>query len=217
MGLREKNLRIVKNESILGEKDLKKLFPITDEVKLEQIANLVATKINTMTTNTILKETNNEIKDLKNSIAELIDTFKKQSVDESNSSFKVARRDNPNAIEIKSFDSHITHIISCIHIAKCYRLMTEKNDKFSSPKARQLLGDLNLLENSHFFLRNLNGCTNITKKYHFDILSEIKIRMTNPDKFDLNPAKCEYWRTKCFIPTDNEIKIFIDELLSLIS
>lgn len=217
IGMEEKKLRIVKDEVALTKEDIDKLLSSADDSKLNKIADLVALRVNTVTTNDILKETNNEIKDLKNSIAELIDTVKKQSIDESNTSFKLARRDNPNAIGIKSIDSHITHIISCVHIARCYRLMTEKNDKFSSQKARQLLIDLDLLENPHFFSKNLSGSANITKKYHLDILSEIKNRMTNPDQFNLDTEKCEHWRTKCFIPNDNEIKQFIEELLSLIS
>ncbi len=40
--------------------------------------------------------------------------------------------------------------------------------------------------------------------------------MINPDKLNLDSEKCLAWREKCFIPDDNEIKIFIENLLSLI-
>lgn len=216
MVMEENKLRLVRNEEALTKEDIDELFSNADDSKLNKIADLLALRVNTATTNSILKETNNEIKDLKNSIAELIDTVKKQSVDENNSSFKVARRDNPDAIGVKSMDSHITHIISPIHIAQIYRLRTQKCDKFSAQKARKLLIDMNLIQDPIFASKSLQGSVNITKKYHFDILFEIKSRLQNPLAHNIEPSKCLDWREISFIPEDKEIQAFIDNLSVLL-
>ena len=64
IGFEEKKLRIVKNENALTKEDIDKLFSGVDDSKLNKMAEIVAIKVNTMTTNDILKETNSEIKDL---------------------------------------------------------------------------------------------------------------------------------------------------------
>lgn len=216
-GVEEKKLRIVRNENALTKEDIDKLFSGVDDSKLNKMAEIVAMKVNTMTTNDILKETNGKLDKLENGIAELINSLKKQSVDENNSSFKVARRDNPNAIEIKSLDSHITHIISFVHIADCYKLKTNKGDKISYGKARKMLIDLNLIDDKNFKSKQLSGSSGVSNKYHLDILVEVKNRLQNANKYGIDPEKCLHWRQVCLIPDDNEIKIFINDLLSLLS
>lgn len=202
----KKDWKVITNEGMLND----------TQININQIAAIVATKANTMLVNTTIKDMNNKIDILNNSIADLVNEFRKQSVDERNSSFKVSRRDKDNAISVKSIDSHITHIISLIHIAEIYKLRTNKEDKYSSQKARQLLGDLNLLTDSNYVSKNLQGSSNIVKKYHFDILYEIKHRLQNPEHFDLNADRCLFWREKCFIPDDGEIQTSIDKLSTLL-
>lgn len=180
------------------------------------LANIVATKANTIIMNTTVKEMNNKIDVLNNNIAELINEFKKQSVDERNSSFKVARRDKSDAIPISSIDSHITHIISLIHIAEIYRLRTQKGDKFSAPKARKLLIDLNLLNDPKYVSKSIQGSVSVFRKYHFDILFEIKHRLQNPTSYNVEPSKCFEWREISFIPEDKEIQAYIDNLSVLL-
>ena len=202
----KKDWKVITNEGMLND----------TQMNINQIAAIVATKANTMLVNTTIKDMNNKIDILNNSIADLVNEFRKQSVDERNSSFKVSRRDKDNAISVKSIDSHITHIISLIHIAEIYKLLTNKEDKYSSQKARQLLSDLNLLTDSNYVSKNLQGSSNIVKKYHFDILYEIKHRLQNPEHFDLNADRCLFWREKCFIPDDGEIQTSIDKLSALL-
>ncbi len=187
-----------------------------DKIDINNIAMQVATKANTILLNTTVKELNNNIDSLKSTIGELVNEFRKQSVDDRNSSFKMARRNQTNAIPIKSIDSHITHIVSLIHIAQLYKLRTNKGDKFSSQKARQLLIDLDLLENPNFVSKNIQGSCNIVKKYHFDIMYEIESRLKNPDDYNLNIELCLEWREKCFMPSEMEIQQFIDEISSLL-
>lgn len=215
--MEEKNvLQFSKTKPSVPVERLEKMFiENSSSVNIDEIASKVAIKLNTQV-NEELKRNSEKIDKLTNGIANLINELKKQSVDEKNSSFKMARRNQIGAITVNSIDSHITHIVSLIHIAQLYKLRTNKGDKFSSQKARQLLIDLNLLCNPDFASKNLQGSSSIVKKYHFDIMYEIKQRLENPSKYNMNPNICLEWREKCFIPDETEIQQFIDEISSLL-
>lgn len=212
----ERALRLVSppNKPNLTPEQLDKLIQSGDD-KLDIIANKVAMKLNTQVGEE-LKRNSEKIDKLTSGITELINEFKKQSVDENNSSFKVARSNEKADFTINSLDSHITHVISFTHIAECYHLMTDKDDKKPSiQKARKLLIELGLLEDNNYMSKTLNGSKTITKKYHFSILSEIKNRLMNPNRYDISAEISEKWRRIALIPENDEIKQKIDEVFAL--
>lgn len=212
----ERALRLVSspNKPNLTTEQLDKLIQSGDD-KLDIIANKVAMKLNTQVGEE-LKRNSEKIDKLTSGITELINEFKKQSVDENNSSFKVARSSEKADFTINSLDSHITHVISFTHIAECYHLMTDKDDKKPSiQKARKLLIELDLLEDNNYMSKTLNGSKTITKKYHFSILSEIKNRLMNPSKYNISTEISEKWRRIALIPENDEIKQKIDEVFAL--
>lgn len=212
----ERALRLVSspNKPNLTPEQLDKLIQSGDD-KLDIIANKVAMKLNTQVGEE-LKRNSDKIDKLTSGITELINEFKKQSVDENNSSFKVARSSEKADFTINSLDSHITHVISFTHIAECYHLMTDKDDKKPSiQKARKLLIELDLLEDNNYMSKTLNGSKTITKKYHFSILSEIKNRLMNPSKYNISTEISEKWRRIALIPENDEIKQKIDEVFAL--
>lgn len=212
----ERTLRLVSppNKSNFTPEQLDKLIQPGDD-KLDIIANKVAMKLNTQVGEE-LKKNSEKIDKLTSGITELINEFKKQSVDENNSSFKVARSNEKADFTINSLDSHITHVISFTHIAECYHLMTDKDDKKPSiQKARKLLIELGLLEDNNYMSKTLNGSKTITKKYHFSILSEIKKRLMNPNRYDISAEISEKWRRIALIPENDEIKQKIDEVFAL--
>lgn len=212
----ERALRLVSspNKPNLTPEQLDKLIQSGDD-KLDIIANKVAMKLNTQVGEE-LKRNSDKIDKLTSGITELINEFKKQSVDENNSSFKVARSSEKADFTINSLDSHITHVISFTHIAECYHLMTDKDDKKPSiQKARKLLIELDLLEDNNNMSKTLNGSKTITKKYHFSILSEIKNRLMNPSKYNISTEISEKWRRIALIPENDEIKQKIDEVFAL--
>ena len=212
----ERALRLVSppNKPNLTPEQFDKLIQSGDD-KLDIIANKVAMKLNTQVGEE-LKRNSEKIDKLTSGITELINEFKKQSVDENNSSFKVARSNEKADFTINSLDSHITHVISFTHIAECYHLMTDKDDKKPSiQKARKLLIELGLLEDNNYMSKTLNGSKTITKKYHFSILSEIKNRLMNPNRYDISAEISEKWRRIALIPENDEIKQKIDEVFAL--
>ena len=212
----ERALRLVSspNKPNLTPEQLDKLIQSGDD-KFDIIANKVAMKLNTQVGEE-LKRNSEKIDKLTSGITELINEFKKQSVDENNSSFKVARSNEKADFTINSLDSHITHVISFTHIAECYHLMTDKDDKKPSiQKARKLLIELGLLEDNNYMSKTLNGSKTITKKYHFSILSEIKNRLMNPSKYNISTEISEKWRRIALIPENDEIKQKIDEVFAL--
>lgn len=212
----ERALRLVSspNKPNLTPEQLDKLIQSGDD-KLDIIANKVGMKLNTQVGEE-LKRNSEKIDKLTSGITELINEFKKQSVDENNSSFKVARSNEKADFTINSLDSHITHVISFTHIAECYHLMTDKDDKKPSiQKARKLLIELGLLEDNNYMSKTLNGSKTITKKYHFSILSEIKNRLMNPSKYNISTEISEKWRRIALIPENDEIKQKIDEVFAL--
>lgn len=215
----ERTLRLIssKKDTPLTSEQFENLLNKNNENKLDYdtLANKVAMKLNTQVGEE-LRRNSEKIDQLTSGITDLINEFKKQSVDENNSSFKVARANEKANFTINSLDSHITHIISCSHIAECYHLVTDKDDKkVSVNKARTLLIDLNLLTDQNFVSKVLNGSKTITKKYHFDILSEIKKRLMNPTHYDIPVEVSEKWRRIALIPEESEIKTKIDEVFAL--
>ena len=215
-------LKIVDNPSEITTEEVNRFFPRSSmnndsSIDIELLANKVASKLNTRVLNDELKKTTEKIDSLNQGIASLINIINKQIVDENNTSFKVARSNEEANIIIDSLDSHISFVVSLIHIAQCYHLMTEcDNTKPSTNKARQLLVDLNLVNDSNFVSKSLNGCKSITKKYHFSIFSEIKNRLMDPTKYGITTEISEKWRRVAFIPDDEEIKIKIDEIFSIL-
>lgn len=212
----ERALRIVSspNKPNLTPEQIDKLIPSGDD-KLDIIANRVAIKLNTQVGEE-LKRNSEKIDKLTSGITELINEFKKQSVDENNSSFKVARSNEKADFTINSLDSHITHVISFTHIAECYHLVTDKDEtKVSVNKARKMLIDLKLLEDENFVSKMLSGSKTITKKYHFSILSEIKRRLMSPSLYNISTEISEKWRRIALIPENDEIKQKIDEVFAL--
>lgn len=214
----ERTLRLVSppKESILTSEQLDKILPSKDSnINLDDLVNRVAIKLNTQVGEE-LKRNSDKIDKLTSGITELINEFKKQSVDENNSSFKVARNNEKANFTINSLDYHIAHVISFTHIAECYHLVTDKDEtKVSVQKARKLLIDLKLLEDDNFVSKVLNGSKTITKKYHFSILSEIRNRLRNPSKYDIPTEISEKWRRIALIPENDEIKQKIDEVFAL--
>lgn len=214
----ERTLRLVSSpkDTVLTPEQLNTLIPTKESnIDLDTLANQVAIKLNTQVGEE-LKRNSEKIDKLTNGITELINEFKKQTVDENNSSFKVARSNEKANFTIKSLDSHITHVISFSHIAECYHLVTDKDEtKVSVQKARKLLIDLNLLEDENFASKMLSGSKTITKKYHFDILLEIKKRLLNPTHYDIPVEVSEKWRRIALIPEESEIKAKIDKVFAL--
>lgn len=214
----ERTLRLVSSpkESVLTSEQLDKILPSQkSDINLEDLANRVAIKLNTQVGEE-LKRNSDKIDKLTSGITELINEFKKQSVDENNSSFKVARVNEKADFTINSLDYHIAHVISFTHIAECYHLVTDKDEtKVSVQKARKLLIDLNLIEDENFVSKMLSGSKTITKKYHFSILSEIKNRMLNPGHYNISIEISEKWRRIALIPKNEEIKQKIDEIFAL--
>lgn len=211
----EKLLKLVKPKNALTREELDNLIP-PKGIDYDILANKVASKVNTQMINEELKKYSNKIDTLNEGIASLINTIKKQNVDENNSSFKLARSNEKADITIDSLESHITHVISFTHIAECYHLVTDNNnDKFSVNKARKLLIDLNLLDDENYLSKMLTGSKTITKKYHFSILSEIKQRLLNPVSYSISQSICEKWRQIAFIPEDFEIQNEIKEIFAL--
>ena len=160
----ERTLRLVSppKESILTSEQLDKILPSKDSnINLDDLVNRVAIKLNTQVGEE-LKRNSDKIDKLTSGITELINEFKKQSVDENNSSFKVARNNEKANFTINSLDYHIAHVISFTHIAECYHLVTDKDEtKVSVQKARKLLIDLKLLEDDNFVSKVLNGSKTI--------------------------------------------------------
>ncbi len=215
----ERTLRLVspQKETMLAPEQLDELLYNKKEEKLDYdvLANKVAMKLNTRVSEEFNRYSS-KIDELTSGMTELINEFRKQSVDENNSSFKVARANEKADLTINSLDYHIAHVISFTHIAECYHLVTDKDDKkVSVNKARTLLIDLNLLTDQNFVSKVLNGSKTITKKYHFDILSEIKKRLMNPTHYDIPVEVSEKWRRIALIPEESEIKTKIDEVFAL--
>jgi hypothetical protein len=215
----ERALRLVSSqkESTLTPEQLDNLLYKDSDQKVDYdlLANKVAIKLNTQVGEE-LKRNSEKIDKLTNGITELINEFRKQSVDENNSSFKVARANEKANFTINSLDYHIAHVISFTHIAECYHLVTDKDEaKISVNKARKLLIDLNLLTDENYVSKVLNGSKTITKKYHFDILSEIKNRLMNPTRYNIPIEVSEKWRRIALIPEESEIKAKIDEVFAL--
>ena len=159
----ERALRLVSSqkESTLTPEQLDKLLYKNNEDELDLIANKVAIKLNTQVGEE-LKRNSEKIDKLTNGLTELINEFRKQSIDENNSSFKVARTNEKANFTINSLDYHIAHVISFTHIAECYHLVTDKDEtKISVNKARKLLMDLNLLTDENYVSKVLNGSKTI--------------------------------------------------------
>lgn len=216
----ERTLRLISSQkdTPLTSEQLEHLLNKNNEDKLDYdtLANKVAMKLNTQVGEE-LRRNSEKIDQLTSGITDLINEFKKQSVDENNSSFKVARANEKANFTINSLDSHITHIISCSHIAECYHLVTDKDvTKFSVNKARNLLIDLNLLTDGNFVSKALNGSKTVTKKYHFDILYEIKNRLMNPTNYGISIEVSEKWRRIALIPEESEIKAKIEQIFALL-
>ena len=196
--------------------NLEKLFLNNDaSINIDELANKVAIKLNTQV-NEELKRNSEKIDKLTNGISSLINELKKQSVDENNSSYKVARTNENADITIKSLDSHITHVISFIHISQCYHLLTKDGNKFSANKARKMLIELGLLNDINFVSKSLNGSKFVSNKYHFSILSEIRNRLDNPEKYNISKEIADNWRRIALIPNDDEINIKINEIFELL-
>lgn len=186
-------------------------------IDYDKIANKVATMINTKFINEESKKNSEKIDKLANGIERLINELKKQSVDENNSSFKVARINEEADITLDSLDSCITHVISFIHIAQCYHLVTDKdNNKYSANKARKMLDELNLLNDTNFVSKSLNGSKSVSKKYHYTILSEIRNRLNNPEAYSISNEISENWRRIALIPNNEEINNKINEIFQLL-
>ena len=212
----ERNLKLVANNNLITATNP---FSKTskDDINLDILANKVASMVNTQAINEELKKQYDKIDKLNNGIANLVNELKKQSVDENNSSFKLARANENANFTIDSLSTHITHIISCTHIAECYHLMTNtKIQKPSVNKARKLLIDLNLIDDINFVSKSLNGTKTITKKYHHSILQEIKKRLMNPTAYNISLAVSENWRRTAFIPDDTEINNKLTEIFNLL-
>lgn len=216
-------LKIVDKSTEISTEEINKFFPRNtiendNSIDIELLANKVASKLNTRALNDELKKNSEKIDSLNQGIANLINVINKQTVDENNTSFKIARTNEKANILINSLDSHISFVVSLIHIAQCYHLMTERdNTKPSTNRARQLLVDLNLVDDTNFVSKSLNGCKLITKKYHFSIFSEIKNRLMAPANYGITVEISEKWRRIAFIPDDEEIKIKIDEIFSMLN
>lgn len=211
----ERHLKIVKSEDTLTADEIDNLIP-SKGIDYDILANKVASKVNTQMINDELKKYSDKIDTLSDGIANLVNEIKKQSVDENNSSLKIARTNGNANITINSLDYHIAHVISFTHIAACYHLVTDKDaTKVSYNKARKLLVDLNLLEDENYVSKVLNGSKTITKKYHFTILSEIKKRLLSHNSYGITPEISEKWRRVALIPEDSEIKNKIDEVFAL--
>lgn len=211
----ERRLKLIKNENSSSNISQNEIGSY--DIDYDILANKVASKVNTQMLNVELKKCTDKIDLLNNGITNLINEFKKQTVDENNSSFKIARMNEKADFTINSMDVHITHVISLTHIAECYHLVTDKDDKkFSVNKARQMVMDLNLLEDNHYAAKVLNGSKSTTKKYHHSILCEIKNRLLNPTKYDIPSEISEKWRRLALVPQDNEIKAKIEQVFSLL-
>ena len=188
-----------------------------NSIDYDKIANKVATMINTKFINEESRKNSEKIDKLANGIERLISELKKQSVDENNSSFKVARINEKADITLDSLDSCITHVISFIHIAQCYHLVTEKDEnKYSPNKARKMLDELSLLNDTNFVSKSLNGSQSVSKKYHYTILSEIRNRLNNPEIYSISKDVTDNWRRIALIPNDEEINNKINEIFQLL-
>ena len=56
----------------------------------------------------------------------------------------------------------------------------------------------------------------VTKKYHFDILYEIKNRLMNPTNYGISIEVSEKWRRIALIPEESEIKAKIEQIFALL-
>lgn len=212
----ERNLRLVdlteKTRTI--EEDIQKVY---SGKSFDEMADKIATQLNTKIINTILKDNNKEIRELKESIEKLVNQFQKQIVDEKNSALKISRNfDKKDALKITSIDVHIHFILKCSHIAELFQLKTKKGDKFSAHQARALIKDLLLLDDENFYRLDFNGTKSTQKKYHYDILFEIIERMFNPDKYSIKSDIASKWRTECAIPDKDEIENYLKKLFALL-
>ena len=218
--MEERNLlQFTKPNNEITQDKIEKMFPYKSEfaIDMDILANKVATKLNTQLINDELKRTSAKIDELNNGIASLINTIKKQTVDENNTSFKLARNNEEANIMIGSLDSHISFIISFTHIAQCYHLVTDKDEsKPSVNKARKLVIELNLLQDKNFVSKSLSGSKTVSNKYHYSILSEIKNRLENPETYNISKDIAEKWRSIAFIPNDEEINNKVNEIFELL-
>lgn len=218
--MEERNLlQFTKPNNEITQDKIEKMFPYKSEyaIDMDILANKVATKLNTQLINDELKRTSAKIDELNNGIASLINTIKKQTVDENNTSFKIARNNEKAGIIIDSLDAHISFVISFTHIAQCYHLGTEKDvNKPSVNKARKLLIELNLLQDKNFVSKSLNGSKTVSNKYHYSILSEIKYRLEKPESYGISKDIAEKWRKIAFIPNSEEIENKITEIFDLL-
>jgi|GEM_PF-3603401 len=202
-------VEFAKPEIGMSVEDFEKLFQKNND-PIDLIANKVAIKLNT-------QMLNDELKKLNQGIATLINTINKQTVDENNTSFKIARNNEKAGIIIDSLDAHISFIISFTHIAQCYHLGTEKDvNKPSVNKARKLLIELNLLQDKNFVSKSLNGSKTVSNKYHYSILYEIKYRLEKPESYGISKDIAEKWRKLAFIPNGEEIENKITEIFDLL-
>ena len=210
-------LQFIKTKPTVSIDQLEKRFiDNISPINMDELAAKVAIKLNTQV-NEELKRNSERIDKLTKGISSLIHEIKKQSVDENNSSFKVARINEKADVTIDSLDAHISFIISFAHIAECYHLYTDKDDnKYSVHKARKMLSELNLLEDTNFVSKTLNGSKTVTKKYHFKVLSEIKNRLNNPENYYISKEIAEKWRRMAFVPNDEEINTKVNEVFELL-
>ena len=218
--MEERNLLpFTKPNNEITQDKIEKMFPYKSDfaIDMDILANKVATKLNTQLINDELKRNSAKIDELSNGIASLINTIKKQTVDENNTSFKIARNNEKASIIVDSLDSHISFIISFTHIAQCYHLGTDKDDnKPSVNKARKLVMELNLLQDKNFVSKSLSGSKTVSNKYHYSILSEIKNRLENPEAYGIPKDIAEKWRSIAFIPNYDEIDKKINEIFELL-
>jgi len=191
----------------------------------DDIANKVLVQLtmraNTETVNDLIKEQNEKIEkqnekiDLFVSTTEnLLNEFKKQTVDERNASLKISRNPDKSLLTVKSLEKHIEFIVFTGHIAELFKIYTAKKDNFSTPKTIMMLKDIHIWHNSNFSLPVPNGKKgNTTAKYHFTVFTEIKERLHNPKKHDIPEEKTFKWRKEATIPTLQEIENYIDNIV----
>lgn len=210
--------KVISNPSRVTEKEIDKLFGKAEDDTLDLLADKLSVKLGTKMINDYMKKKDEEISCIKNSMQEILTCFKKQIADERNSALKISRSfDKKDAIPIAHIDSSIGHVFTYTHIAECFKIKTNKGDKYSFTKAKKLLEDLKLIDDEHFYSMSLQGTKTSAKRFHFDIFDEIVDRLNEPEKHNIPKSITEEWRGICTMPLENEIKAYVQKILNILN